>query len=319
MSKGWKVFLGVTAGITALSIGLCIFIFWSIVSPASGQVEASAPAAISQPEPVPDAIPMVKVPDVVEEESQISSPKGKMYVLAMGVDARGDYLKGRTDAMVVISLDKKTNEMNLLSIPRDSYVELVGKGKYDKITHAYAYGGAEMATKTVEGMLGIKIDHYVVFNFTSFMKIVDALGGVTVDVPYDFTEQNSEGVQNAIKLSKGEHVLNGEEALAYARMRHQDPTGDIGRGSRQQDVIKGVFDSLLQLSSLSKISDLYSSVKGSIRTDVDLLDLPGLFGYLTSYNKVQSHLLTGSGQKIDGVYYFKVDEQSLQGVKQVFK
>lgn len=123
--------------------------------------------------------------------------------------------------------------MKIISIPRDSYTEIIGKGKKDKINHAYAFGGINMAVKTVENFLDIPIDHYIEVNMEGFKDIVDAVGGIEVnnDMEFKYGEH----------FNKGEIHLNGDQALLYSRMRYNDPRGDFGRQMRQRQVIQAVI------------------------------------------------------------------------------
>lgn len=256
----------------------------------------------------------------IEEIAEQEEPSvDKMNILVLGVDARKDNLTGRSDTMMVLSLNKSTNTIRMLSIPRDSYVKIVGKGKYDKITHAYAFGGLEMAKATVEELLKIKIDHYVVLNFTSFINIIDALGGIEVEVPFSFSSQSYKNPHRVIYFEKGVQKLNGDEALAYARMRKKDPKGDIGRGERQQQVVKAVMDKALSISSVPKIIDIYKIVRKSMDTDVGLFDIPTLVPYMKSFKNTESISLRGSGEKIDGIYYYKLDEETLNKARELLK
>jgi LCP family protein required for cell wall assembly len=320
MNKGWKLFIGISVIMLFALIGGAGYLGWSLLDANKNSVVLAGP----QVEPMVftqtlDTTPKVEVP-IAKPESQISvSEEGKIYVLALGIDTRGDDLSGRTDAMMVMSIDRKHDRLDLISIPRDSYVEIAGKGKYDKINHAFAYGGVEMAQKTVEGLLGVKMDHFVVFNFSSFMSVIDTLGGVEVEVPFNFTEQDSKGRHDAIKLTKGLHTLNGEQALAYARMRHQDPTGDIGRGERQQQVVQAVVSKLASFSSISKYTDIFNAVKGSMATDVSVFDLPNLSRYVASFGTIESHPLKGADEYIDDIYYYKLNQSSLEEVRNSLK
>ena len=124
----------------------------------------------------------------------------------------------------------------MVSIPRDSYVYIPERGKKDKITHAHAYGGTEATIETVEELFDIPVDYFFKLNFNAFIDVVDALGGIMVDVPITVSEMDSNDNKNAIHLEKGFQKLNGEEALALARTRKID--NDIERGKRQQLVLK---------------------------------------------------------------------------------
>ncbi|MEH7444918.1 LCP family protein [Bacillus sp. JJ1122] len=152
--------------------------------------------------------------------------KEPFSVLMIGVDEReGD--KGRSDTMIVLTVNPNINSVKILSIPRDTRTEIVGKDKLDKINHAYAFGGVEMSMNTVENFLDIPLDYYLQINMESFRDIVDAVGGVTVNNDlsfkyggYDFPEEQIE--------------LHGEKALAFSRMRYEDPRGGFGRQYRQR-------------------------------------------------------------------------------------
>src|SRR5690606_4075310 len=161
-------------------------------------------------------------------------------ILLMGVDERsGD--AGRTDTLIVVSVNPNTNSMQMLSIPRDTYVELVGRGTQDKINHAYAFGGVDMTIDTVENFLDVPIDYYVKVNMEGLEQIVDALGGIQVESTFAFSYEGS-------TFEEGTLTLTGEEALRYARMRKGDPKGDFGRQDRQKQVIAGIIDKGANLS-----------------------------------------------------------------------
>lgn len=176
-------------------------------------------------------------------------------VLIMGVDesdVRGkEYGEAiRTDALLLATFNKDSKTVKLLSIPRDTYTYIPVEKKKDKITHAHAFGstkngkdgGPQASIDAVEKLTNVPVDYFVKFNFKSFIKIVDDLGGIEVDVPVEFTEQDSNDTAEAIHLQKGVQKLNGEEALALARTRHID--SDAMRGQRQQLVIEAILKKL---------------------------------------------------------------------------
>ncbi|WP_419893168.1 LCP family protein [Oceanobacillus kimchii] len=155
-------------------------------------------------------------------DSEVEINMDNITVLIMGVDTgikRGNEDRSRTDSLLFASLNKKDKSVDLLSIPRDSYVYIPSEGKNDKIAHAHAFGGTMGTIDTVENMLDIPVDYYVKLNFDSFVDVVESLGGIEVDVPYEFTESDSNDKKDAIHLMPGEQTLNGEEALAFARTR----------------------------------------------------------------------------------------------------
>src|SRR4051812_26344789 len=159
--------------------------------------------------------------------------KDPFSVLMLGVDEReGD--SGRSDTMIVLTVNPTNNSVKMLSIPRDTRTEIIGKGNDDKINHAYAFGGVPMAVDTVENFLDIPIDYYMQINMEGFKEIVDAVGGVTVQNDLNFSVEN-------YKYPIGEIKLTGDEALNYARMRYEDPRGDFGRQMRQRQIIQAVI------------------------------------------------------------------------------
>jgi LCP family protein required for cell wall assembly len=160
-------------------------------------------------------------------------------ILLLGVDTGdlGRTEQGRSDSMVVVTINPHTQKTTLLSIPRDTYTEIVGYGTSDKINHAYAFGGTAMSINTVQQMLDIPIDFYVMVNMAGIQEIVDAVGGITVESPLTFN-------QNGYDFVQGTNQLDGEAALAFARMRYEDPAGDTGRQGRQRLVIEAVIRKL---------------------------------------------------------------------------
>ena len=162
-------------------------------------------------------------------------------ILVLGAD-KGEYDPGRTDTIILVSVDPKAKEVGVLSVPRDTRVMIPGRG-YNRINTAYAFGGPQLAKKTVENWLGIDIDYYVVVDFAGFEHIVDTLGGVEIDVEKRMRYQDrAQGLH--IDLHPGRQVLDGRQALNYIRYR-ADGLGDVslvdpvqelyvGRGQRQQ-------------------------------------------------------------------------------------
>src|SRR3954462_3815143 len=149
-------------------------------------------------------------------------------ILMLGVDEReGD--SGRSDTMIVLTVNPNKNSIKMLSIPRDTRTKIIGRGTVDKINHAYAFGGEEMSMATVESLLDIPIDYYIKVNMEGFKDIVDAVGGIQVNNDLDFK-------QDGHHFTVGQINLNGDQALSFVRMRYEDPNGDFGRQERQRQV-----------------------------------------------------------------------------------
>lgn len=239
----------------------------------------------------------------MREEPVDTNALEPVSVLLMGIDSRGELEDGRSDTMIVVTIDPVKNETTLLSIPRDAYVYIEGYG-YDKINHAYAFGGAELAVKTVEEFLDIPIDYYVCMDFEGFVAMVDALGGVTVYNEFEFSSGYSH-------FPAGEIHLNGQEALDYCRMRYDDPQGDAGRQQRQQQVIMSLIDQAMSFESVSNIVEIFEVCGEHMSTNLSptiIWDM--MWDYLPALETINNLQLPFSGfTGEDGIYYAKIDDE----------
>lgn len=233
-------------------------------------------------------------------------------ILLMGVDERkGD--RGRADSLIVITVNPNKQSLEMVSIPRDTRTEIIGKGTKDKINHSYAYGGVEMAVSTVEHFLDIPIDYYIKVNMESFRDIVDAVGGVTVNNPFAFTYEG-------VTFPKGEINLNGEKALKYSRMRYDDPRGDFGRQDRQKQIIEAIIDKGASFSSLTNYNDILEAIGKNLKTNLTLEQMKEI---QANYKEARHHIeqlhITGNGTKINGVYYLLVPDQERLAISNKLK
>lgn len=257
--------------------------------------------------------PVVRENSDKRTEEVTLKEKEPFSVLMLGVDEReGD--KGRSDTLIVLTVNPKNNSVKMLSIPRDTRTEIVGKGRQDKINHAYAYGGVEMAMDTVENFLDIPIDYYIQVNMEGFEDIVDAVGGVTVNNDFAFTLDGA-------NFPVGELSLDGDKALKFSRMRYEDPRGDYGRQIRQREVIQSVVDSGVSISSLTKYSKIFEALGNNIKTNLtfdEMVDIQK--NYQTTAAKIeQMEPLTGEGTMINSVYYILVSDEEKQRVQTELK
>lgn len=231
-----------------------------------------------------------------------------LNILLLGVDQRGND-KGRSDALVLLSLDPKKDSMQLVSIPRDTRAMIAGKGIEDKINHAYAYGGADMAVATVEGFLDIDLDYYVRMNMEGLEELVDQLGTIEVDNEVEWDD----GKYN---FTKGPVALDGDKTMHYVRMRKQDPAGDFGRTERQRKVIEGIIDQGATIGSVNKINGMIDVLGNNMATNMDFNDMKDLlFGYKNVRKNVVSYMMEGSGTNINGIYYYLVPEEEVSKVQ----
>jgi len=180
--------------------------------------------------------------------------------LLLGIDTRGED-KSRTDTMMVLSWNKKTNDVKLVSFMRDIYADIPGYQSY-KLNTAYYLGGVQLLKDTLSNMFGLPIHHYALVDFKNFESLVDIIApnGVEIDVEKDMSEKIG------VTLTKGTHNLNGKELLGYARFRH-DAEGDFGRVARQQKVIEALKNELLAPQNVFNLPKFIGAAQGYITTD----------------------------------------------------
>lgn len=255
-----------------------------------------------------------------KREEKVETLEDNISVLFVGVDDSEKRSQGedntRSDALVLATLNNKQKSIKLVSIPRDSYVYIPYVEHKDKITHAHAYGGTLAAIETVEELFDIPIDYYVKMNFNAFIDVIDALGGVNVDVPYDILELD-ENDKRTVDLKEGYQLLDGREALALARTRKLD--SDIERGKRQQEILKAIITKAATPTSLTKYDDVIEAVGDNMKTDMTFREMKGLIGYLSQgVPKMESLYLEGS-DSWEGGYYYILNDQSLIDTKQALQ
>ncbi|WP_283153403.1 LytR family transcriptional regulator [Guptibacillus hwajinpoensis] len=238
--------------------------------------------------------------------------KDPISILLMGVDEREND-QGRSDTMIMITVNPNDNSMIMFNIPRDTRTEIIGRGTVEKMNHAYAYGGVEMAMDTVENFLDVPIDYYFKVNMEAFEDVVSALNGVTVDNPFAFD-------YGGYTFPKGEVSLNADEALAFSRMRYEDPKGDLGRNDRQREIIKAIIDKGANVGSINKIDDLLEAVGSNVKTNMTFKEMNDIFkNYKGARNNMETFEIDGSGEMIDGLWYYIVSDQEKQSITQKLK
>lgn len=242
------------------------------------------------------------------------SKKEPFSILLIGIDKEsGSIEKGRSDTMIVLTVNPATESMKMVSIPRDTRTEIIGRGMMDKINHAHAFGGVEMSIPTVENFLDIPIDHYVKINMEGFKEIVDSVGGVEVNNNFAFTE-------NGKTFSEGTISLDGDSALTYVRMRKQDPRGDFGRADRQKQVVQAVINKGASLEGFTKLDNLLGAIGENVKTDLDSSEMLTIQkNYAKARHDMETVQITGSGATIDGIYYFQVPEEERLRVSSLLK
>ncbi|WP_414044595.1 LCP family protein [Macrococcus equi] len=210
--------------------------------------------------------------------------------------------QARTDAMILATFDRSNKQIRLVSIPRDTLAYIPSVKQYDKITHAHAEGGPESSMQAVENIFNVPVDYYARVNMQAFVDIVDELGGIEFNVPFDIDEPTKLD-KGRIKVKKGKQLINGDEALALVRSRHVDT--DLGRGKRQMQMIEAIVKKAKDTNSLSKLDDLVEIVGNNAKHNLTFDNITSLASYYTSndveFKQIQ---LKGTNYMYNGVYYY---------------
>jgi LCP family protein required for cell wall assembly len=293
MKKKILITIGILFGVLLLSVAAYGFYLYKSVTDTVAEIHVPIEREQSSKR---------EVKAEVEKQDPIS-------FLITGIDARGDNLSGRTDTIIVMTVNPEDQSVKMLSLPRDTRTEIVGRGTVDKINHAHAFGGMEMTIDTVEQFLDIPIDHYVSINMEGFKGLVDAMGGVAVTNDFAFT-------QSGYSFSEGELFLNGDEALAYARMRKKDPKGDFGRNNRQRQIVDAVIQEGAQMGSITRVGDILNVVGHSVRTDLSLDDMWKVQSkYRDARHNIEQMEIKGNGTRINGIYYLQIPDEEVARVR----
>lgn len=241
--------------------------------------------------------------------SSVSSNNETLFLLA-GVDSTGEETGTRTDTLMLIKADKDNETVDIISIPRDSYVSI--NGSMDKINAAHSYGGIDLTMEVVRDFLGIKIDKYMVISFEAVTKGIDALGGMDVDVSSD--------VAAAMGINPGIHTMNGDEVLNYVRFRKGYQNADLGRIGTQQDFIKQFIKESTKVKNLPKLPKVYMAMKPYLKTNMSMKELSGLAINFKSVDSssLNSVKLDGEGFNLNGVSYYKIYPDSIENIRNTY-
>ncbi|MBM7268162.1 LCP family protein [Streptococcus sp. 2018037] len=255
-----------------------------------------------------------------------------LTILLMGVDMDqatrgGDWEGGRSDSMILVTVNPKTKETNMMSLTRDIMVEIAeasgeSSGTVEKLNHSYSYGQAPMAIATIEKMMDINIDRYIEINMDGLVELVDAVGGIEVNNTLGFPISISEHEPAYTSIVQpGKQLVNGNQALVYARMRYDDPEGDIGRQRRQREVITAIIKKLLQLDGFTQYKKILTAISNNMRTNIEIspATIPSLLGYKDSVSKLNSYQLRGVDQMVDAIYYQLPTSEHLLEMQNILK
>ncbi|MNM72392.1 Transcriptional regulator LytR [compost metagenome] len=252
------------------------------------------------------------------EEAQAVQPQEEnmkpFSVLLLGVDQRNNE-PARSDTMIYAVVRPEDAKVLLVSIPRDTYTEIVGKDKEDKINHAYAFGGEKMAKDTVEHFIGYPVDNYAAINFQGVRDIVDALGGVELPITKDIVNKQAEHEKFTIKA--GKPLYDGTEALNFVRYREDS---DFNRTKRHQVFLNAMVDRMLKLNQVTKIPELMNLMGDNFKTDLppsQIIDLSKQVLLGDASPQISGFTIMGEGMRLNGIYYDKANEEDVNFAKEM--
>ena len=246
-------------------------------------------------------------------------------ILLMGIEDYSTNGKdGRADTLILTTLDPKTDEIHMVTIPRDTRIQLDNAGEFSgirKINSAYTYGSitgygdVKLQLESVEKLLNVPIDYYVAMNFNGFRDIVDALGGVTIDIEEPFWENNFYN-NEIIEFEQGKQRLSGEEALAFVRMRNRPIAASYTREERQGQFLKATIDQAISAGTLFKVGKITDVLGENIQANLSANEILALQKKYTESDgfSIQFLEIKGEDKRIDKSIYFVPEEDSLKAV-----
>lgn len=239
--------------------------------------------------------------------------KKPISILVLGVDQglEGRNDKGNSDTIILVTVNPTTKKATMTSIPRDTLTEILGETSSTsyymfKVNSAYQFGGSSGSVKTVSAMLNVPIDYYVEVNMKALKSLVNALGGVDVNVPFSFS-------YDWCDFKKGKQHLDGRHAIAYARMRYDDPRGDYGRQLRQRQIIQAVVKKGLSVNGLANYQKLLKVFAKYVKTNLTFGDMTSLaINYRSAASNISSGYIQGHDATISGTSFQIASTEELQ-------
>ena len=265
----------------------------------------------------------------IGDENNVIAENKPMTILLMGVDtgsgSREDQWVGNSDTMILVTVNPQTRETTIMSLERDILTNITQDGEtvQAKLNAAYAQGGAELAIETIQDLMNIHIDRYAMINMKGLVQLVDKVGGITVNNPFDFDisiEENEP--EYTAKIPPGRQEIDGEQALVYSRMRYQDPEGDYGRQKRQREVIEKIIKKVLTLDGLSNYQGIIEAVSDNMQTNIslDTNSLMQLMGYRDALKNIRMEQLKGEDATLaDGGSYQIVTSEHLLKMQNILR
>ncbi|SFL36123.1 transcriptional attenuator, LytR family [Gracilibacillus orientalis] len=267
-------------------------------------------------------------------ENDVKIGDDPFSILLIGVeDYETDGENGRADTQIVVTVNPNTNKLTMTSVPRDTRIEYSAEeagqqyAGFHKINASYTYGSIsgygedKLTVEKVEELLDIPIDEYVTVNFDGFRDIVNALGGVNVDIKEPFWEKNFYEGEDKIYFEKGESKLNGKEALAFVRMRKREVNSIYSRDERQRQFIQASIDEAISANTLFKVGEITDILGENVTTSLspsEIFSLQNAYSSMDSSN-IETYEIEGGNQKVGGIYYFVPSEGAINTASQQLK
>ncbi|MDD5017430.1 MAG: LCP family protein [Eubacteriales bacterium] len=286
--------------------------------PVSSETAAQQPVASGESTPSATIDPY----ELLLSQADLNFMENRVNILVLGIDEsleRSDWGSFRTDTMILVSIDFETNNVYMISLPRDSYVWIYGQNYRARINTAFGAGGGyngrgfEYAMNTVSLLFGgVPVNHYVCFDITVVKEVVNAIGGLYYDADIEFT-------MNGRHMDKGYQYMDGQAVLDYCRERHVD--SDIGRTARQRAMIMAIFEEMKNTAQIQDIPDIYSAVTGNIYTDLTFEQIVSLaaFAMNIGLEDLHEYYLEGDYLNIDGTSFWGVNQYEKRDmVKEIF-
>ncbi|MDO9507721.1 MAG: LCP family protein [Thermovirgaceae bacterium] len=252
-------------------------------------------------------------PETIREKIQHDESTGRINILLVGLDEVPGEGANRSDSIAFVSIDIDDKVIRLLSVPRDTRVQIPEHG-WQKLNHAYAYGGVELLKSTLVNYLGIPIQYHVIVNYESFPQLVDMIGGVNIDVPKSLRYTDKAGGLR-IDIKAGEQLMDGRTALDFVRFRH-DALGDIGRVERQQIFLKTAFQKIKEPAMIPKIPDLIRQSMKLVKTNLTISQSIQLAFFLKDQDSSRTvfRTLPGRFAYISGISYWLGELSSISEI-----
>ncbi len=251
--------------------------------------------------------------DQIESEEKLIK-KELIHVLLLGINKQYGGT-GRAESLLVLTLNPKTESMNLITIPRDTRAVMVGKDMEDKINNAYAYGGPAMAIESVENLLDLELDYYVQLNLSGVKGLIDGLGGITIDNELEIEVEEAD-----LKLTPGELHLSGSQAYRYVEMLYSYQGDEIDSTGLQDQILEAIILKGTSTITINKLETFAKFLVDNITTNLDFNSMEYL---LQNYTDVQKHIteytLNGNEMEIDDVNYLILPDEEIEKVHQMME